>query len=105
MDKLSNYKWYNTCPDATMRTLLTFYRTVAFPLLLITVICAAQVWTSGSAYFVFRVFWMKVITTLIIGIYIAIFRSEQFIFFNNLGYTRTRVFVVGFVLDFVANML
>ena len=83
-----------------MRICLTFYRTVAFPLISITLISAAQVLLSGTALFIFRVFWVKMFTTLIIGTYITIFRSEQFIFYNNLGYTRACILLFSFGLDF-----
>lgn len=84
-----------------MRVCMTFYRTVAFPLIAISLICAHQVWQAQTVYFAFRVFWVKIITSLIIGTYIALFRSEQFIFYNNLGYTRTRIMVYSFVFDFL----
>lgn len=88
-----------------MRVCLTFYRTVMIPLTGISVICACQVWQAQSVYFVLPVFWLKIITTVIMGTYIAIFRSEQFIFFNNLGYSRTRIFLYCFMLDFLLWLL
>jgi hypothetical protein len=83
-----------------MRVCMTFYRTVALPLIAISLICAHQVWQSQSAYFIFRVFWVKLLTTFIIGTYIGIFRNEQFIFYNNLGFSRTRLFLYVFLFDF-----
>lgn len=85
----------------TMRVCLTFYRTVAFPLIFISMVCSFQVWSAQTAYFILPVFWVKIITSLIVGTYIALFRSEQFIFFNNLGYSRTRVLVFSFFFDFL----
>jgi hypothetical protein len=84
-----------------MRTWFTFYRTLAFPLIGITAICAYQVWAAHSVYFVFRVFWVKVLTTVVIGTFIYLFRSEQFVFYNNLGYSRTRLFILAFLFDFL----
>lgn len=83
-----------------MRVCLTFYRTVMISLMGLSVICAYQVWQPQSVYFILPVFWVKIITTVIMGTYIAIFRSEQFIFFNNLGYSRGRIFLYCFMLDF-----
>ena len=84
-----------------MRVCLVFYRTVAFPLIGISIICALQVWQAGTGYFIFRVFWVKIITSLLIGAYIALFRNEQFIFYNNLGYPTSSILLYSFLLDFL----
>lgn len=84
-----------------MRACLTFYRTLALPLIGISLICAYQVWQAGSAYFIFRVLWAKVLTSLVIGTYIFLFRSGQFTFYHNLGYPVSRLFIFSFVLDFL----
>jgi len=83
-----------------MRACLTFYRTLALPLITISLICAFQVLQSRSVYFILFVLWVKILTTVVIGGYIALFRSEQFIFFNNLGYSRVRLLSLTFAFDF-----
>ena len=88
-----------------MRVCLTFYRTVALPLIAISLICCHQVWQAHTMYFMIPVFWVKVLTSLIIGGYIALFRSEQFIFFNNLGYSRTKIFAYSFAFDLLIWLL
>lgn len=88
-----------------MRVALTFYRTVAIPLIAISLITAYQVLVSQSVYFILRVLWIKILTTIVIGGYLALFRSEQFIFFNNLGYSRNRLFAISFAFDFSVWML
>ena len=82
-----------------MKAGLMFYRTLAIPLIAISLICALQVWISGSGYFVFRVLWVKILTTVVIGTFIALFRTEQFVFYNNLGWSRPRLLVFTFILD------
>lgn len=88
-----------------MRACLTFYRTLALPLIGISAICGHQVWLAHSPYFVFRVLWVKILTSVVIGTYIWIFRSEQFIFYNNLGYSRVRLFMFSFGFDFAIWLL
>jgi len=88
-----------------MRACHIFYRTLALPLISVSVICAAQVVMAQTALFVFRVFWEKVLTSIVIAIYIAIFRSEQFVFYNNLRFSRTKLLVSTFSLDFLAWVL
>jgi hypothetical protein len=88
-----------------MKSGLIFYRTLAIPLTAISFICALQVWMSGSGYFVFRVLWVKILTTVVIGTFIALFRTEQFVFYNNLGWSRLRLFVFAFIFDFTIWLL
>ena len=88
-----------------MRVCLAFYRTLALPLIGISVICAHQVWQAQSGFFVFRVLWVKLLTTFVIGGYIALFRSEQFVFYNNLGWSRAELFIWSFLLDFLIWLL
>ena len=88
-----------------MKVCLVFYRTVALPLIGISLITAYQVWQAQSAYFVFRVLWVKLLTSIVIGIYVAIFRHNQFLFFSNLGITQARLLITSFVVDFCIWML
>lgn len=88
-----------------MRALLTFYKTVAVPLIGITFICALQVLQAQSGYFVVRVFWLKILTSIVIGTYLAIFKAEQFVFYNNLGLSRARLLLLSFLLDFTIWMV
>ena len=98
---LRNHNWYNTCVEPHMRVCMTFYRTIALPLIGISLICALQVWQAQSGYFFFRVFWVKIITSILIATYIAMFRNEQFVFYNNLGYSRASVLALVFAADFL----
>lgn len=88
-----------------MKVWLVFYRTMAFPLISISLICAFQVWQAQSGYFVFRVLWVKFLTSAVIAIYIVLFRQEQFVFYNNLGLSRTRLMVFAFLFDFAIWLL
>jgi hypothetical protein len=87
-----------------MRVCLAFYRTLAVPLIAITLICGLQVCQAHSVYFILRVLWEKILTSIVIGTYIGIFRSEQFLFYNNLGYSRTHLFAFTFAFDFLIWM-
>lgn len=53
---------------------LIYHRTLAIPLTAISLICALQVLQPGSGYFVFRVLWVKVLTSIVIGCYIILSR-------------------------------
>ena len=98
---LCNDNWYNTCDSPGMRVCLIFYRTVALPLVTISLVSAYQVWQAHSVYFIIPVFWVKILTTVIIGVFITVFRSEQFIFFYNLGYSRVKLYGFSFLFDFM----
>jgi hypothetical protein len=53
----------------------------------------------GSWQFIVMAFWLKVITNILLGLYIHIFSSEQFYFFHNLGFNKTRLYSSTFVVD------
>ena len=97
--------WYNTCRLFGMRAFFVFYRTLALPLIGISLVCAHQVWQAQTGFFVFRVLWVKFLTSIVIATYIAIFQSGQFIFYNNLGYSRWRLLLSVFGFDFVIWVL
>lgn len=44
-------------------------------------------------------FWMKIVTSFLLGIFFHLFRAQQFYFFNNLGYTKTRLYIAAGILD------
>jgi len=88
-----------------MRAALTFYRTLALPLIGISLATVFQVWQAQSGYFVFRVLWVKVLTSIVIGTYIVLFKPAQFIFYNNLGISRTQLLLFAFALDFLIWLL
>lgn len=88
-----------------MRVCLAFYKTLALPLIGISLTCGLQVWQAHSVYFILPVFWVKILTSIVIGAYIGLFRSGQFVFYNNLGYSRAYLFIFSFVFDFLIWIL
>lgn len=67
-----------------MNVVLTFYRNFIWPLTFITLI-SCYILLDGSAREVVYLFWMKIITSLFIGLYFEIFHSKQFYFFLQFG--------------------
>ena len=84
-----------------MKPCLVYYRTLAFPLIGISLVCALQVWEAQSGYFVFRVLWTKFLTSAVIATYIILFRADDFVFYNNLGVSRSRLLLFAFAFDFL----
>jgi hypothetical protein len=78
---------------------LTFYRNFLIPCSAISAIGFSFQFASGSPYFVTITFWMKVITNVLLGLYVHFFKSETLVFYHNLGLTRQQLYGGAFILD------
>jgi hypothetical protein len=95
-DSVHKFKiWRNNCIRTSVRTLaiiITCFKFIAIPSILITLISAVIFWSSESRLFIIPIFWTKIITTALLVTYVYAFRSEQFYFFNNLGCSNLAVY-------------
>jgi hypothetical protein len=82
-----------------MNVILTFYRNFIWPVTCITLISCYGVLTGSPKDLVYM-FWMKVISNVGIGFYFEFFEGDQFYFFNNLGYSKSGLYISVAVLDF-----
>ena len=82
-----------------MQVVLTFYRNFSWIVLGISLFGCVIVLAYGSWQYMVVVFWTKVLTNTLLGLYINYYRSEQFCFFANLGYSKIRIFTFTFILD------
>lgn len=87
-----------------MNVILTFYRNFIWPLNCITLI-SCYILVEGSAKDVVYLFWMKVITGLCFGVYFEFFQTQQFYFFNNLGYSKTKLYMSVATVDLFVWLL
>lgn len=77
-------KWYNYCHFGFMRSILIIlycYRFIAIPALLITFILSIILFLSGTSLSLVLAIWTKVITTVLLILYVYFFRSSWFFFF------------------------
>ena len=82
-----------------MHVVLTFYRNFLWIVLAISLFGCFLIWSYGAWHYIVIVFWAKVGTNTLLGLYIHYFRSEQFCFFANLGYSKIRLYAFTFALD------
>lgn len=82
-----------------MKVILTFYRNFIWPTTLISLVSCYLLLSGGSAKNVVYLFWMKLITSFFLGIFFEFFHAQQFYFFNNLGYSKRRLYVTVGILD------
>lgn len=75
------------------------YRNIAVPSSLITFFCCYHAWMSNTVTALSLLFWVKVITSLILIGYIQLFKSELATFFMNLGMGRLRFYISIFAID------
>lgn len=60
--------------------------------------CYLILW-EGSAVTAIYMFWMKIITSIVWGLFFHLFGSEQLYFFNNLGYSKERLYISTGMMD------
>lgn len=83
-----------------IRIILTCYRYIAIPGPVITLVLSYQLWLSQSWYFLPFAILAKIITTCLLLLFIFIFRSKQFYFFNNLGLSNPSIYGAMAFIDF-----
>jgi len=83
-----------------MLTTLAIFRFIAFPSLLITSISSVILWQSGNPLFLIQAIWTKLITASLILLFIYLFESKHFIFFNNLGISNRAIYLRMIAIDF-----
>jgi hypothetical protein len=71
---------------------LACFRFMALPSIIITGIASFFIWDSGTPLFLIYACWGKIITTSLMVLFVHIFLSSQFYFFNNLGYSNVAVY-------------
>ena len=81
-----------------MNVIFTFYRNFIWPALLATLI-SCNILLYGSSKDIVYLFWMKLICNIFLGVYFEFFRAQQFCFFNNLGYSKTTLYIGATILD------
>jgi len=84
---------------ATMRAAFAFYRNFIWIANAISIFGCFTILLNGKPTFIIPVFWMKICTNILLGIYVNVFQDEQFYFYYNLGFTRKRLFALAFAID------
>src|SRR5688572_24423465 len=82
-----------------MSVIFTFYRNFIWFANFISLFGCYLLWVYGSWAYMIAVFWVKVSTNTVLGLYIHIFNADQYYFFNNLGFRKTELYVFTFLLD------
>lgn len=80
---------------------LTCFRLIAIPSLFITLLCGVFLWMSGTPMFLVSLFWTKVITCLLLLVFVYVFRSSGFHFFHNLGFSLRAIFLTMIAIDWL----
>jgi len=83
-----------------VQLIILCYRYVVIPSLFITLILSYLFWDSHTMHFIFYALIGKVMTSGILMLYIFFFRSDQFYFFNNLGFSNSIIYLSMLVIDF-----
>jgi hypothetical protein len=82
-----------------MNVILLFYRNFLWFANFISLFGCLLIWAYGGWQFAIAVFWTKVGTNILLGLYVELFQHEQFYFFYNLGYSKMQLYSASFLLD------
>lgn len=82
-----------------MQVILIFYQNFIWLALAISLMGCWFIGMYGSWQYIVVMFWIKVITNVLLGLFIHIFSPSQFYFFQNLGYNKESLFTHTFILD------
>jgi hypothetical protein len=82
-----------------LRLLLTFYKNFFFFSFLITLVCMVLMWEYGMSIFTV-LFWLKLSTLGLAFIFINSYKSKEFYYYQNLGLSRTFLWVSTLGFDF-----
>jgi hypothetical protein len=81
--------------------ILSCYRFIAIPSLIITIMISIVLLLSGTSLSLVMAIWTKLITTGLLLLYVKLFRSSQFFFFNNLGESTFSIYLNMVMVDFL----
>jgi hypothetical protein len=82
----------------SFRLLFTFYKSFAAASLAITLACGSILLAWGLSAFV-AVFWFKVLTLLLMYFYIKAYKRNEFLYYQNLGISKHKIWISALVLD------
>ncbi len=79
------------------------FRFIAYPSLLVTLILAGSLFKSEDSNFLIVVIWIKLVTTGLLLLFVYLFHSAEFFFFNNLGYSNREIYARMVMIDFLIS--
>jgi hypothetical protein len=85
---------------ARMNALLAFYWNFSVPSILISVFGCFLVVQTGTPLSMVYVFWMKISTSFMLGLYVHFFKARTYVFYHNLGYSIRQLYAFTFLIDF-----
>ena len=99
VNQLQCIRWYNTCS----------IRVHEYDFHVLSQLCLASNFykptrllfdlLEGSGRIAMYMFWMKIITSFGLGILFHLIHAQQLYFFNNLGYSKKRLYIYTVALD------
>ncbi len=81
------------------------FRFIAYPAFLVTLILSGFLLKSQNPDFLAVVMWIKLATTVFLLLFVHLFHSTEFFFFNNLGYSNRAIYARMIIIDFLISSL
>lgn len=83
-----------------MKAVLLFYRNFSVPALLLSALGCFLMIRTGIPLSLVYVFWLKIWTSILFGLYVHFFRSASYVFYHNLGFSIVRLYTFTLLIDF-----
>jgi len=84
-----------------IKMVITCYRFIVIPSLFTTITSSIILLQSGTSLAFLMAIWTKGVTAGLLLLYVHFFRSSQFFFFNNLGFSNRSIYVSMITIDFL----
>lgn len=84
-----------------VRIFVEIYRMIAIPSL------ATMVFSSfllSQSFFIIYMFWVKMIVSGLLILFVHLFQSDKLYYFNNLGYSDKSIYIHLFAIDLSVSM-
>ncbi|MGC3948510.1 MAG: hypothetical protein QM762_29075 [Chryseolinea sp.] len=82
-----------------MHPVVVFYRPYAFIATAFSLYTCYLYISWGSLYFVLTLLWIKMFSSLLLGLVFHLSRREQLYFYHNLGFSTIRLYSYALLLD------
>lgn len=87
-----------------MLIMFSCYRLIFLPSVVITLITSGFLYQSSTPLYLVQAFWTKLVTTGLLLLFIKLFRSNHFYFFNNLGQTNGLIYLNLIIPDILISV-
>lgn len=103
-NKYASVRYHNMRLLKIIHLILTFYKNFFLATSLITIGCIIPSYKFGTETF-FAIFWCKIAGLAFVFYFIKTYKSKEFYYYQNLGISKTLLWLSTFTIDFILFIL